>query len=297
MTATAEARSVHAPVEGGDLHALVWGDGPGVMLAIHGVTASAASIQPVADRLAGEWQVIAPDLRGRGRSAGLPGPYGMAAHADDAVALLDHLGVPEACVMGQSMGGYVAVQLAVSQPDRVAQLFLIDGGVPLPIPPGIDPDDLVATVLGPSLQRLRMTFESRLAYRDYWRSHPAFQGDDWNPYVEAYLDYDLTGEEPELRSAVVEEAVLADSRDQLVNADLQRLSQIRCPISLVRAERNLQNQLPGLFPDVIVNAYKSALPQLVDRVVADTSHYSLMFTDRGADAIAAAVRADQDAAR
>ena len=81
---------VTVPVAGGDLFVARWGSGPPV-LAVHGITGSHAAWPWVADRLAGAVSLIAPDLRGRGASNGLPGPFGMAAHAADLVAVLDHL--------------------------------------------------------------------------------------------------------------------------------------------------------------------------------------------------------------
>jgi pimeloyl-ACP methyl ester carboxylesterase len=262
-----------------------------VLLALHGITASAISLQPVADRLCNRFAVVAPDLRGRGRSAGLGGPFGMSAHATDCVAVLDHLGAPQASVLGESMGGYAAVQLALDHPARVRQLFLIDGGLPLAVPPGVDADTLLAHVLGPALDRLQMTFESREQYGDFWRGHPAFRGEEWTRYLEDYFDADLGGAPPALRSVVDREAVLADGRDQIVNSVPGRLAAIECPVTLVRAPRNLADEPQPLFPDAIVAAARAELPQLVDRVADDVNHYTLFLTARGADAIADAVGA------
>ena len=78
------------PVTGGDLFVARWGSGPPV-LAVYGITGSHAAWPWVADRLVGAVSLIAPDLRGRGASNGLPGLFGMAAHAADLVAVLDHL--------------------------------------------------------------------------------------------------------------------------------------------------------------------------------------------------------------
>jgi pimeloyl-ACP methyl ester carboxylesterase len=292
----AEATDLSIPVAGGDLHALSWGDDGPLLIAVHGITASAVSIQPLADRLAGDFRVVAPDLRGRGGSASLPGPYGMKAHADDIVAILDHLGEAQAVVLGESMGGYVAVQLAVSYPERVDRLVLVDGGLPLAVPAAAlaDPDATVAAILGPALARLRMTFPSREQYRAFWQDHPALR-DVWNPYLEEYVDADLTGTAPELRSVVSEEAVVADGRDQLVNEDLRRLSAISCPVTLVRAGRNLMNEPTPLFSDASVAESAAAIPQLVDINAPTFNHYSLMLTDDGADVVTDAVLAAQGA--
>lgn len=64
-----------------------------VIVALHGITANALSWAAVARHLDGRATLIAPDLRGRAASAGLPGPYGIAAHAEDTAALAAWLGL------------------------------------------------------------------------------------------------------------------------------------------------------------------------------------------------------------
>ena len=137
-----------------------------------------------------------------------------------------------------------------------------------------------------------MTFESGTAYEDYWRAHPALVR-DWNADVEAYLAYDLEGEAPALRSRVSEEAVRADGRDTLANVQLivDSASAIRCPVNLVRAPRNLMDEPAPLLPDVLVEHWQGALPQLTDEVVPDTNHYTVVFDPRGAAVVAARVLA------
>ncbi len=74
--------------------------------------------------LARELRVIAYDFRGNGNSDEPSGPVTMATFVDDTLALLDSLGVDRAHVYGQSFGGMVAQELALTKPDRVRTLIL-----------------------------------------------------------------------------------------------------------------------------------------------------------------------------
>lgn len=281
-----EAELFTVPVEGGDLTVGRWGSGP-VVLAAHGITASHVSWARVADELAGDCTLVAPDLRGRGASSGVGPPFGMAAHADDLVAVLDHLGVERAVVAGQSMGGFVAVVMAHRHPDRVERVVLVDGGLPLPVPPGMSVDEILQAVIGPAMARLSMTFESRDAYRDFWRAHPAFAG-RWDRWVEAYVDYDLTGEPPELRSRVSADAIRADAEDTFATDTIQEAVRAAARTAvLLRAERGLLDEETPLIPDALAAAW----PQVTDLgVVGDTNHYTILMGHDGAAAVAAEIR-------
>ena len=276
---------VKVPVEGGDLAVAVWeGDGP-LVIAAHGITASHLGWSMVADALGGAVRLVAPDLRGRGASNALPGPFGMGAHARDLVAVLDHFGVDSTLVVGQSMGAYVAVAMAEAYPERVARVLMVDGGIPLPVPEGLSIDQVIEAVIGPARTRLSMTFESREAYRDFWRNHPAL-AEWWSADVEAYVDYDLAGSAPELRSRVSLDAVLGDSEDTL--RGMTPLPRVTAPVELLRAERGMLNQVPPLFPDELVEPWAS---QVVDLgVVPDTNHYTIIMSTHGAAAVADAIR-------
>jgi 3-oxoadipate enol-lactonase len=79
-----------------------------------------------ARRLAGSFDVIAPDARGHGDSGWDGGPFGIDDLADDVAALLDALGLAAAHVIGMSMGGSTAVSFAGRYPERASALFLAD---------------------------------------------------------------------------------------------------------------------------------------------------------------------------
>lgn len=272
-------------VKGGELTVVRWGEGPKIVLGIHGITASSMLFLAIAERMGPDVSLVAPDLRGRGESSAVRGPYGMAQHADDCAAVLDSLGGEATLILGVSMGAYVGVMLAARRPDLVERLVLVDGGLPLPLPEGTDPMELAEALLGPSLDRLRMTFPSFEKYLDFWREHPAV-AETWNEHAEAYLAYDLTGSEPELRSRVSEEAIRADMLDSIGKPRQidEALDTLTCPVFLLRATRGLLNG-PPLMPEELVAVWRERIPQLEDELIDDTNHYSIVLGERGAQAI------------
>lgn len=287
-------RRMMVPVEGGELTVGVWGHGGPVVLAVHGVTASHLAWAVVAERLGPEATLAAVDLRGRGGSAGLPGPYGMARHAADCVAVLDALGTRQAVVTGHSMGGFVALVLADQYPERVSRLVLVDGGPPLPAPATEGqtpeeqtPEERLAAVIGPAARRLSMRFPTREAYRDFWRAHPAFRR--WSPSIEAYVDYDLAGDEPELRSRVSTEAIREDSIDLYAGeAAPHAWANLRHPAVFLRAERGMLDEPTPLYPDPEPIASRMPI-----RTVAGTNHYTILFDDPGAATVATALTTER----
>lgn len=93
---------------------------------LHGLGSSSADWRWQIDALAARHRVIVPDLRGHGRSPRPPGPLTVDAMAADVAALLGHLKVPAAHVVGLSLGGCVALALALDHADRVRSLTLVN---------------------------------------------------------------------------------------------------------------------------------------------------------------------------
>lgn len=285
------------PVAGGLLRVGEWGavEAPGSsspsaslpVLAVHGVTSMHPAWMWVAAELPGR-RVVAPDLRGRGHSNALPGPFGMQSHADDLVAVLDDAGVGRAVVVGHSMGAFVAATLVDLHPDRVAGLVLVDGGLPLDLPPGVGVDQATDAVLGPAAKRLSMTFRDHAAYHEFWRRHPAF-AHGWDHALEAYLDYDLQGQAPSMTPRTTYEAMAEDSRDLLVSQRVQHAAEhLPDGTVLLRAPRGLLDQVPPLYPDEAVHRWQARLPGLRVSTVPDVNHYTIVI-GAGAAAVAAAV--------
>jgi pimeloyl-ACP methyl ester carboxylesterase len=275
------------PVAGGDLRVIRWGDGPAKILGLPGATASHIMFWPIAKRLGDGVTFLAPDWRGRGCSAGLPGPYGMRTHVTDVLATLDYFEIPSVTLVGVSMGGRPALIAAAEHPERVDRVVLVDAGLPISLPEGVDLEQFQENLLGPSLERLRMTFPTREAYHEFWRAHPSMQ-DDWNEDFEAYIDYDLVGDEPNLRSGVNPEAIRDDSIDVYRDPEsLERtLTKIRCPVLLLRATRGVLNQPEPLFSEEDVERGRRLIPDFRDEIIDDTNHFTIVFGERPAQVVA-----------
>jgi 3-oxoadipate enol-lactonase len=99
------------------------GAGPPLLL-IHGLGYARWGWEPVLPGLAERFDVLLFDNRGIGESDAPPGPYTVADMAADAIGVLDEAGVGRAHVVGTSLGGMVAQELALTNPDRVDRLVL-----------------------------------------------------------------------------------------------------------------------------------------------------------------------------
>jgi pimeloyl-ACP methyl ester carboxylesterase len=281
---------IDVPVAGGRLRVARWGTGPNVAIGAHGITGSSMGWRAVGRHLDDDWTLLAPDLRGRGGSRHLPGPYGLEAHADDLSAVAGHVGADEFVLAGHSMGAYVAVVTAARAPAGVRRVVLIDGGLPLPrADESVGADQVLEATIGPALDRLGMTFSGPEDYIDFWRRHPAFSR--WNDDLEAYVLYDLTGEPGSMRSKVVEAAVRSDGRDLFLGQDAiaAALRAIKVPVSLIRAPRGLFDEPGGFHPESLVEAWRPDVAHLTDEVVLDTNHYTIQLGDAGAAVIAARI--------
>ncbi|MEM7276142.1 MAG: alpha/beta hydrolase [Actinomycetota bacterium] len=293
-----ERWSFEVPVDGGAIAASRWGTGDRVVVASHGITANRLSWQRVAElvveRSDGAVSLVAVDHRGRAGSAATPGPFGLRAHGADLIAVLDHLGLGRAALVGHSMGGFVVAAAAEGHPDRVERLVLVDGGLPFPLdlPADVDVEAAVQSVIGPALDRLDQRWPDLEAYVDFFRAHPAFQPPNrWTSTVEAYVRHDaVQTEDGQIRSSVSKEAVLVDGGAAIVDpASSSAIERIDVACHLLWAPRGILDQSPGLYPADSIEEAVGRLGHLRATLVDDVNHYTIVVDDGGATAVADAI--------
>lgn len=129
-------------------HYLEYGRGGRELVICHKVTAGAETWEELAGRLADRYRVIVPDLRGHGYTDKPDGGYSLVDYGRDLAALIAELGLSRPVVVGHSLGGRIALQLAAYHPDSVRRVVAVD-------PP----------VSGPGRRRYPYSLESFHAWR------------------------------------------------------------------------------------------------------------------------------------
>jgi pimeloyl-ACP methyl ester carboxylesterase len=207
-------------------------------------------------------------------------------HANDMAAVIDHFGWITPDVIGHSMGAFVAAAVVGLFPDKVGDVVFADGGIPLPMPPGMTIEQIMPFVLGPAMTRLAMEFENKEAYRNYWKPQAAF-AKGWSAVLDEYVDYDLRGTEPHMKAATNPQAVEDDSRD-LFGDDLivQSLKGLKKQSLFIKAERGLQNEEGGLYPMPVLDLVLPGYPMLRLEFLADCNHYDMFLEATGAEKVA-----------
>lgn len=276
--------------DGQRLFAGIWpGEGP-TIVCLPGLTSTHRAFAGVASRLGGRCTVVALDLRGRGNSTKPgPGSYGIARHAADVLAVLDHFGIEQALMTGHSMGAYVASAVATVAPHRATGLVLVDGGVLVdPADTSLDADALLEILLKPIIDGLEVVHPSFDRYRATWTSSPYHDTDE--PLARQYLDYLVAPTREGVRAKCSSVAAREDWRDLLTDDENKmRLADVACPILAIAADGGLVEGAPPILGEPQLERLRDQVGDYELRVVENTMHHSILLSDRGAAACAAAI--------
>jgi 3-oxoadipate enol-lactonase len=237
-------QSGSAKVNGTRLYYEVAGSGDALVF-IHGFGADSRTWDAQFDAFAGQYQVVRYDMRGFGKSAVPTGePY---THTGDLAALLDSLGTAQACVIGQSMGGGVAIDFVLAYPQAVCSLVLVDSG--LEGYEFAEWEESWGAVFGIAAT------QGTQASLAFMIGFPAFQTLRANPALESRL-MQIWSDYSGWHFA---------NRDPVQNVDppaIHRLEQIRVPTLVIVGEHDFADHhaIAGILQQRIPDAQKIVLP-------------------------------------
>lgn len=235
-----------------------------VLLLVHGLAGSSATWRSVLPSLGEHYTVVAPDLFGSGTSDKPRQDYSLGAHANVLRDLMIALDIERATVIGQSLGGGVAMQLAYQHPDRCERLVLVSSG-------GLGPEvswilraltfpgsEYVMPVLFPSFVRDAGNKISKTLRRLGWRA-PQIE-EEWRSYVS------LT--EPETRTAFVRTLrAVIDMSGQTVSAHDRLYLASRLPTLVVWGQRD------RIIPVEHAHAAHAAIPNSRLVIFDESGHF------------------------
>jgi pimeloyl-ACP methyl ester carboxylesterase len=147
------------------------------VLCLHGLTRNARDFAGLADRIAGEWRVIVPEMRGRGESeyAKDAASYNPIQYLGDVDLLLEELGVSRFVAIGTSMGGLMTMLIAMKRPERLAGVVLNDIGTRLERP-GLE---RIVSYAGQGRTFATWVHAARALEETQKVAHPGFDLADW----------------------------------------------------------------------------------------------------------------------
>lgn len=223
---TVRSHRLHAQRYGSPSAALVFG--------VHGLSGNMKSFDFVGERIGGDaLQLVALDLRGRGKSQTTPpGTYGWENHALDVFAVADALGFERFSVIGQSMGGSVAIKAAELDGSRLDAIVLVD--VAGRVDRGVGP--VIASVI----RRVDTAHGSVEGYVDAVKAEGLVE--PWSEYWDRFYRYQLKAVDGGVRSRAHHEAVAEDRKYTATQHPYDRWKHLTMPTLLLRATREL---LPG----------------------------------------------------
>jgi len=232
-----------------DVHLYYEATGAGEpLLFLHGLGSSTRDWSLQVEAFADRYRVITVDARGHGQSDKPPGPYSIPQMTADVVGLLERLDVPAAHVVGLSMGGMMAFQLAVDAPERVQSLTIVNSA-PEMIPRTVREKmqiwsrELIVRLLG--MRKMGEVLADRLL--------PGAEHTNLRQtFIERWAEND-------------KRAYLASFRALVGWSVADRLGDIRCPTLVIAAEHDYT-------PVALKEAYVAKMPNARLVVIPNSRH-------------------------
>jgi pimeloyl-ACP methyl ester carboxylesterase len=266
-------------LDSGDVHAESRGaEGGALAICVPGLSANLRGFDFLAERIASPTRrVVALDLRGRGQSeVTAPGTYGWVSHARDVLGVADALSAARFDVIGQSMGAFVATEIARLAPERLRSVALIDAcGVP---------DPATGPLIRAAVERLGTVYPSLEVYLGLVQRIGTIR--PWSDYWERYFEYELVPVAGGVRArsdraVVLEDTTYGEEHDPRV---LWRY--LTMPVLLLRATQELVGGIGFVVPPAERDAFMAQVAS-ARLVQVDANHYGINTHQDSSEAIAA----------
>lgn len=253
------------------------------IVALHGATGTHLAWSFLAEA-SPRSRILAPDLRGRGGSRHLPGPYGLTTHVEDVAAVVEWFGLDGAFAVGHSLGAFVATLAQSAGEDVFDALLLVDGGLPLAVPLAASTAEHASAVFGRGAGA-SLVFGSREEHQAFWRQHPGTAG-VWTPLHAACADYESVDDGGRVRWAGDSDALAQDLRELHGVARFRAaLDSIAVPTTIIAARRGLFNEDDGLYSDRQLAHARKEWPQ-IRFITTEHNHYLSVLSHEGGRDIA-----------
>jgi pimeloyl-ACP methyl ester carboxylesterase/uncharacterized RmlC-like cupin family protein len=270
-------RTQEIATNGTTLHVRVGGSGPAVML-IHGYGDTGDMWAPLAADLMRDHTVVAPDLRGMGRSASATQGFTKKNQAEDIAGVMDALRIERADVVGHDIGDMVAYAFAQAHQDRTTRLVVMDAPVP-----GIGPwDEILKNPLlwhfrfgGPDMERL-VAGRERIYLDRFWNDFSA----DPARFPEATRRHyaELYAQPGRMHAGFMQFA--AFDQDAIDNRASSSLGRLRMPVLAVGGDHS--------FGPTMAFVMRFAADDVHEVVIANSGHWLM---EEQPQATVAAIRA------
>lgn len=244
-----------------------------------GLTANAHMVDGlIAASLGEQYRVLAPDWRGRGRSAKPDTGYSIGDHAADVLALLDLLAIDRVVLAGHSFGGLVAYYMAACYPHRVKKLIVLDSSVLLI-------SERTRNIVQSSLDRLGRRVASMERYLQAMREAPFLQG-MWNEALERYYRSDVKSHDDGSVQALARPEAIAETIDmEFVEPWNEHIAAIRQPVLLLNAlEPYGPEGAPPILPEEMARETAAALADC-RYVTVPGNHVTMLFGDNAREVV------------
>jgi pimeloyl-ACP methyl ester carboxylesterase len=225
--------SGYVDVNGVHMYYETYGAGTPLVLLHGGMLSIRLNFAGLIPALALKHRVIGVELQGHGRTADIEREITPAGMASDVVGLLDHLGIDRAHVLGHSMGGAVAIELAVSHPDRVRRV--------VPISASVRPDGIHIDLADPSRHATSPRMPTQQDFADFLEEYQRL-----SPHPEHFGEFLAT---------------LSASNADLQGWSDEQLAAITAPILIVLGDRDFTTVAHGeVMRELIPGSQLAVLP-------------------------------------